>query len=372
VLFALLMFALVRQLGSIDAGDMVYPLLIYGVLTAGYLLASVPVVAAELRKQAEQQPLAMALLPLILLLPLFAYARTVDEFDPTEMLFAGVLLLLPTACAILNVPRLRRADVSLGLITVTLPILLPFARNASAATPAEPMGALDVAMRVGAFLLPVLLLVLTNRDQKERLNFLFLCAVLSIWYAIEFGAFAEVTIEPSIEISYFDFAAIPLFLYMLALAGRFDRLGLSFRPTPRGMSVVSANFAMFAVIAIPLGLVSGFLTPMLAPTTPFEAVSRALIVFLLIALPQEILFRGTLLTQLQESLRVNPAVVIGLVSVIFGLSHLNNSPPTVWHVVLAALAGVFYARAFLATRNVVTAAVVHAAVNWVWWLLFNG
>jgi membrane protease YdiL (CAAX protease family) len=371
-LFVAVMFALVRQLGPLPPGDLVYPLLVYGLLTAGYLLVSVPVVAAEIRRQAEFQPLLMSLAPLILLLPVIAYARAIDEFDPTELLFTGVLVLLPAACAVLNVPQLRRADVSLGLITAALPILLPFARSAAWGEPAPTLDGPGVALRIGAFVLPVLLLLLTNRDQKERLNFLFLCAVLSIWYSVEFGAFTAVAIEPSLEIGYFEFAAIPLFLYVLAMAGRFDRLGLAFQPTPRGLSVVSVNFAMFAVIAVPIGLFAGFLTPQYAGPTPIEAISRALMAFLLIALPQEILFRGTLLTHFEETLRVHPNLCIAIVSVIFGASHLNNPPNVGWYVVLATLAGVFYARAFLATRNVVAAATVHAAVIWAWWLLFNG
>lgn len=371
-LFAVLIFAWVRQLGPASINDMVYPLLIYGLLTAGYLLVSVPSFANEIRRQAEAQPLAIALAPLVLLLPLIAYARSVEDFDPTELLFTGVLLVLPTACAILNVPRLRRADISLGLITVALPILLPFARTATNSGPAPALDAAAIALRAGAFLLPVMVLALTSKAQKERLNFLFLCATLSIWYAVEFGAFPQVEIDPSIEISYFAFAAIPLFLFMLAAAGRFERLGLSFQPTPRGLSVVSVNFAMFAVLAVPIGLVTSFLTPVYAGPAPIEAIAQGALTFLLVALPEEIVFRGSLLTYFEEVLQAHPNVLIALVSVIFGLAHLNNEPNTLMFVVLATLAGVFYARVFMITRNVVAAAIVHAAVLWVWWLLFNG
>jgi hypothetical protein len=371
-LFSVMMFALARQIGPTDVNGLIYPLLIYGLLAASYLLASVGSVAAEIRRQAEQQPLALALAPLILLLPLMAYARATEDFDLTEILFTGVLLLLPTTCAILNVAPLRRSDISLGLITVILPILLPFARETVSDGVVQPLTALDVLLRIGAAALPVLLLLLTTREQKTRLNFLFVCAVLSLWYAVEFAAFPQVSIESALEVTYFQLAVIPLFLYVLAVAGRFDRLGLSFQPTPRGLSVVTANFGLFAVLAIPLGLVTGFLTPTFAGPTLLEGAAQALLIFLLIALPAEILFRGTLLTQLEETLRLPAGVLIAITALIFGAAHLNNPPNAGWYAVLAALAGVFYARAFLATRNVAAAAVVHAAVNWVWWLLFNG
>jgi membrane protease YdiL (CAAX protease family) len=371
-LFGVLMFALARQIGPVEPSGLVYPLLIYGFLTAAYLLASVTSVAAEIRRQSEQQPLALALAPLILLLPLMAYARATADFDLTEVLFTGVLLLLPTACAILNVAPLRKSDISLGLITVALPILLPFARETASDGAIQPLTPLDVLLRIGAMALPILLLLLTTREQKERLNFLFVCAVLSLWYCVEFAAFPEVTIEPGLDVAYFQLAVIPMFLYVVSVAGRFDRLGLSFQPTPRGLSVVTANFGIYAVIAIPLGLVTGFLSPVFAEPTLLEAAAHALMIFLLIALPAEILFRGAILTQLEETLRAPAGILIAITALIFGAAHLNNPPNAGWYFVLATLAGVFYARTFLATRNVVSAGVVHAAVNWVWWLLFRG
>jgi membrane protease YdiL (CAAX protease family) len=371
-LFGVLMFALARQVGPVDVNGLIYPLMIYGFLAAGYLLASVGSVATEIRRQAEQQPLALALAPLILLLPLMAYARATEDFDLTEILFTGVLVLLPTACAILNVAPLRRSDISLGLITVILPILLPFARETVSDGAMQPLTTLDVVLRIGAAALPALWLLLTTPEQKTRLNFLFVCAVLSVWYAVEFAAFPVVTIEPALEVTYFQLAVIPLFLYVLAVAGRFDRLGLSFQPTPRGLSVITANFGLFAALAIPLGLVTGFLTPNFAGPTLLEGAAQALLIFLLIALPAELLFRGALLTQLEETLRLPIGILIAITALIFGAAHLNNPPNAVWYAVLAGLAGVFYARTFLATRNVAAAAVVHTAVNWVWWLLFSG
>jgi membrane protease YdiL (CAAX protease family) len=184
--------------------------------------------------------------------------------------------------------------------------------------------------------------------------------------------FPDIALDPAIEIGYFHFAAIPLFLYVLAAGGRFDRLGMSFKPSPHGLSAVSVNFAIFAVVAVPIRLATGFLTPIFAGPTPIDAATRAVLTFLLVALPEEILFRGTLLTHFEDALQLPANVLIGLTSVIFGLAHLNNGPNVIWLVVLTTLAGVAYARTFLATRNVVAASVVHAAVNWVWWLLFNG
>lgn len=372
VLFGLLMGILIQQMGVAQPEDLVYPLMIFGALAAGYLLLSVSSVATFIRQQAIDQPLPTALLPIVLLMPVIVFARSNETFDITELLFTGVLLILPVSLAVLNVPQLRAGDVSLGLITVAFPILLPFVREPSSADMTSPLTTIDIAMRIGAFLLPVLLLLFTRREQKQRLNFLFVCAALSLWYAAEFDAFPRVVISPEISITYFQLAVVPLFLYMLAAAGRFEKLGLNFQPSARNISIASTNLGLFAVIAIPLGLVTGFLTVQYAGPTPIEAIGRAVGIFLIVALPEEILFRGSILTYLEDTFAWSPALVIGVSSVLFGAAHLNNPPNVGWYFVLATLAGVFYARAFMATRNVTASAAVHAAVNWIWWLLFRG
>ncbi len=372
VLFGLLIGMLIQQLEPAHLNTLIYPLLVFGALAAGYLLFSVSSVAAFIGQRAGEQPLPTALLPIVLLAPVIMHARGNENFDITELLFTGVLLILPASLAVLNVPQLRGADISLGLIAVAFPILLPFVREPAGTDVPSPLTTMEIAMRIGAFMLPALLLLLTTREQKKRLNFLFVCAVLSLWYAVEFDAFPHVTVAPEITLTYFQLAVLPLFLYVLAAAGRFGKLGLDFGPSPRNISIASTNLGMFAVIAVPVGLISGYLTSRFAGPTPVEAVARAAGIFLLVALPEEMLFRGAILTYAEDTFGWSPALVIVVTSVLFGTAHLNNPPNIGWYFVLATLAGVFYARTFMATRNVTASATIHAAVNWVWWLLFKG
>ncbi len=372
VLFASFIGVLIQQLNALSLNQALYPLILYGLLAAAYLLASVPTVAAAIRRQAESQPLGMALLALVPLAPVMLYARTALNMELTGLLFIGALVFLPAACAILNVPQLRRADVSLGLITVALPLLLPYAPDSGISTSPESPTAFDIAMRLGAFLLPLALLLFTTHEQKQRLNFLFVCAVLSLWYAVQFRAFPALPIAHDTEVTYFQLAVIPLFLYVLAVAGRFDRLGMLFKPSPRGVSVVAANLALLAALGVPVGLVTGALAPAFQGPPLLEAATQALNIFLLVGLPQEILFRGTLLTYLQDALRLDAGVAAVISGILFGAAHAQNSAGFGWTFILATLAGIFCARAFLATRNVVAAGVVHTSARWVKWLLFSG
>jgi hypothetical protein len=81
-------------------------------------------------------------------------------------------------------------------------------------------------------------------------------------------------------------------------------------------------------------------------------------------------FRGLLLNLLERKIGTRNAVAVS--SVLFGLAHFNKRAAYFnWrYVILAAIAGVFYSRAWLDRRRVLTSSVTHATVDTVWsiWL----
>jgi membrane protease YdiL (CAAX protease family) len=348
---ALAVAALTSQLITrIPNNDGTLSLVILAGLVGIYLLGSIEPVARRLYAWAKSNPVGMAFPPLLLLI--------------ADVLTAALLLFLPVALALTNSPRLRWGDISLGLVTVAMPLVAPILRSAN------DIAAMDGLLRAGAFALPLALLALTTRRQKERLNFLFLCAVLALWYSIEFNAFPGFILPGQSADMYFHLVAICTFLYVLAIAGRFGGLGLSLKPSPHGLSIVASNLAIFTLIAIPIGLITGFIKPGLASSSLGEALGRAFVIYLTIALPEEILFRGTLLSYLNDTLRWPQVQTIALSALVFGASHLNNPPNAGWYFVLATVAGVFYARTYLATKNVAAAATLHTAVDWLWAMVF--
>ncbi|MCL5996653.1 MAG: CPBP family intramembrane metalloprotease [Chloroflexi bacterium] len=366
-LWAAMVVTFAQQLGGqLADSEVLLPLLLFAALMAGYLLASVAPVARRIHQWSEAEPLMAAVIPLFLLSPYVLYGRLAGTFEASDLLTSGVLLFLPAALALINTASLRPADISLGLIAVAMPLLLPLTRN-------QPIESTDAILRLVAFLMPVLLLLLTTRQQKQRLNFLFLCAVLSLWYSVEFNAFPDFVLPGQLDgMTYFQLAALPTFLYILTVSGRFGGLGLSFTPSPRGLSIVASNLALFTLIAVPLGLLTHFIVPGFQGLPVADVLARAVTIFLFIALPEEILFRGTLFHYLRETMRWPEAVTVGVSSLVFGAAHLNNPPNIGWYFVLAVIAGVFYARTYLATRNVGAAATLHTAVDWVWGLIFTG
>jgi membrane protease YdiL (CAAX protease family) len=230
-----------------------------------------------------------------------------------------------------------------------------------------------IVLRFGAFALPALLILLTTREQKSRLNFYFASAVLFMWYTIEFGTVPDVSLPIGAGvIGYIEFALIVLFLYVVTLSNRLTDVGFTFSLNRRDWREALLNFALFAVIALPFGLITGFITLSSALPAPLEIAGRGLIIYLFIALPEEILFRGVIHRYLERVLRWSQLTTLILSSVIFGAAHLNNPPNVGYYFILATLAGIFYGRTFLRTGKVVPAAIVHLLVDWTWSVLLAG
>ena len=365
-LWGVSVIAFAYQLGGpLDVSNGVMVVL-FALLMAGFLLASVTPVVRFVMGEAHADPLATALLPLVLLVPYVWIAHQNGTFDSGDLLTAAVLLFLPTALAMINTPVLNTSDAFLGLIGVALPLVMPLYRD-------EPIDSIGIVLRAGAFALPVLLLLFTTRQQKRHLNFLFISAVLALWYSVEFNAFPVFELLPQVaQITYFHLVTVVVFLFILMFSGRFGSLGLSLRPSIRGFSAVVSNLGLFALIAIPLGLVTHFIALRFAGPSILDALIQGLVIFLFVALPEEILFRATLLTYLADTMNWPQVTTVIVSSVVFGMAHLDNPPNVGWYFILAAIAGVFYARTYLSTRNIAAAATLHATVDWIWALVFSG
>jgi membrane protease YdiL (CAAX protease family) len=93
--------------------------------------------------------------------------------------------------------------------------------------------------------------------------------------------------------------------------------------------------------------------------------------YLAVALPEEMFFRGILQNLLRESLR-QPWLARIAAAAVFGCSHLGNRGFPNWrYTLVAGVAGWFYGRAYDQERSVVAAAVVHALVILTWRVFFE-
>ncbi|MEO8126145.1 MAG: CPBP family intramembrane glutamic endopeptidase, partial [Bryobacteraceae bacterium] len=126
------------------------------------------------------------------------------------------------------------------------------------------------------------------------------------------------------------------------------------------------HFLLFAVIAVPLGLLlhlSGW-NPRWQGFWKFCV--DYVTIFLFIAWLEEFFFRGILQNLLQQTLQYK-VLAQTVASIAFGLSHILLAPAPNWrYVILASIAGWFYGGLFAATGTLMAPAMMHALVDTVW------
>ena len=138
-------------------------------------------------------------------------------------------------------------------------------------------------------------------------------------------------------------------------------------PQPLDLPKALTLLAIYTAIALPAGLASGFLTinPAMGPS---QALLTGLGLALIVALPEELFFRGILDTGLRRVFK--PAWLSLLVSsTLFGLMHWNNRGELKWQLIyfgLATVAGVFYGLAYRWTGRLFAAVLIHTLVDLFW------
>lgn len=147
-------------------------------------------------------------------------------------------------------------------------------------------------------------------------------------------------------------------------------VGFDLRPRRQDLMIGLREFVYFAPIAIALGFALRFLHFHRTPGTPGGFGAGWVFTFFFVAMPEELFFRGLMLNMLER--RMGSARALAITSLLFGLAHFNKRAAYFnWrYVILAAIAGVFYGRAWLAERRLAASAITHATVDTVWsiWL----
>ena len=141
-------------------------------------------------------------------------------------------------------------------------------------------------------------------------------------------------------------------------------------PNLRDIVVAVVATAVFAAIIIPIGLAIDFLSwPPSQPPQLIPALLMAAGIFLTVAIPEELFFRGILQHGLDQMYQRRWLTLLAA-SFLFGLMHWNNAgelTEKVAYVALATVAGVFYGLAYRRSgNNILAAALAHTLVDVIW------
>jgi len=100
-------------------------------------------------------------------------------------------------------------------------------------------------------------------------------------------------------------------------------------------------------------------------------------IYLTIAIPEELMFRGILQNLLENTIGARWGTDAGrtwglvVASVIFGASHFHHPPVPNWrYCIMATLAGLFYGTAYRTRRRISSSALTHALVDTLWHFWF--
>lgn len=140
---------------------------------------------------------------------------------------------------------------------------------------------------------------------------------------------------------------------------------------------LALHLLIFLLIAIPFGYMTDFISLTDRMPAPEKVLLNFLGIFLMVALPEELFFRGIIQNILQKTIK-NRNLALTVSSLIFGLVHLNNAGvpqgPTgdYRYLVLASVAGIFYGNLYRRHRTLMPAILCHTLVDVIWVLFFRG
>lgn len=304
-------------------------------------------------------------------------ARLLSEPVPTAAGLTALGLILAVYIGLTN-PRfvrgLRRwAEGSvLAALAVPFALLVPYLIYAAGTGTFSPWAMGKLVAYIGV---PVALLLPDRLRPAGRIGWRDIAAMLSLVLPIAARWLNGVFSWP-VELYFFQpLIAVCIGGYAFLVVRNLEDVGYRLLWRRGDAMNALANFAGFAVVAIPLGYWIGFInfhSPAMSLGTVAAIVGTFLGMYLTIAIPEEMVFRGIFQNLLAKSIRRGPPGLYALLiaSIVFGLSHLDDPPVPNWrYAIMATVAGVFYGNAYRLHNRVSASALTHALVNtlWVFW-----
>ena len=235
---------------------------------------------------------------------------------------------------------------------------------------AVPRGEFHWTYAVGLGILPVALAALLELSGlPQKFTWHDGVVLLAIAGVLEVGTFARAWPYPGLgSMPKLYLADVALYLYIVVR--RVEGIGYSFIPHLSDFVIGLREWVFFLPLALGLGFATGFVHFYPRVPSAGHVIGAVLVIFLLTAIPEELFFRGILQNLLER--RIGGRLALVITACLFGLSHFNKGAAFNWrYVMIAAIAGIFYGRAWRAKRHLFASAITHTLVDVIWGLWFR-
>jgi membrane protease YdiL (CAAX protease family) len=235
---------------------------------------------------------------------------------------------------------------------------------------AIPLHEFQFSFALALALLPIALsLLLEFAPRTQKLLWQDVVVLLTLAFTLELGLLSAAWPHPGLgSLPKLYLADVALYLYLVVRP--IEGLGYSFEPQPSAFLIGAREWLFYAPLAFGLGFALHFIHWIPRTHSIGHILAGILITFLLTAVPEEIFFRGIFQNLLEPITGRTWALTIA--SLIFGLSHFHKGAAFNWrYVIMAAIAGVFYGRAWREKRQLLASSITHTAVDVVWSLWFR-
>jgi uncharacterized protein len=318
--------------------------------------------------------LALAITGLVLLAALATWIVLLQvRIDPWRLaaFFVCLSLVLGLFVAFTNtgfVKQLRTWAVESLAAAIAMPLflLVPYF---VVALGTRTFSALGLAKLVAYIMVPVALLLPDRFHRADRVGWRDFAAMLSLSLPVAAGWLRGIWIWPEDLYAFRPVYSVLVGAYAFMVIRNLEGVGYRLIFHKGDLMDGVANLVGFSALGIPLGLALNFIHFHSDAVSLAGFVGQFLGIYLTIAVPEELLFRGILQNFLVKSIRGPRHVLYGLAiaSVVFGLSHLHHAPVPNWrYALLATVAGLFYGNAYRTRQRLCASALTHALVDTMW------
>jgi membrane protease YdiL (CAAX protease family) len=267
----------------------------------------------------------------------------------------------------------ERCSTAIAKLPVAVRLLLPALFAMPYLLVCGPLHFLRLSWLLLYLMLPVavatLLVLAAKLDPQQRGHWLDFLVLFTLGLAVDLRWFEAAWPHPLVAAN--KLILLDAGLYGFHAIRQLSGVGFDLRWRKSDWKIGLREFAIYTPIAILLGLAIGFLHWHGHVDRPWLLPAMWLFTYLLIALPEEIFFRGWMQNLFERRMGRSASLIV--TAILFGLSHFNKRAVHFnWrYVLLASIAGIFYGRAWRSERRIAASSVTHACVDTVWGALLR-